>query len=191
MNQQRRILSHNSEPRSSSNERPRSRAIRIQRISKTSVNVDDLDEIPRSSDRGMYAWATWRMYNRIIDHRQKYPITLNEDTTSIDVAQTSPFASPLFNRSSNNGNLLSHEAAYPMPIQHSDYSQEFEVFDFDPWSIPFSNDFAHCACIATPFTFHDDRRALIYPFLQFLDSTTIDEPETLPRPQQLIPFELH
>jgi hypothetical protein len=129
MNQQRRTLSHSREPQSSSNEIPRSRAIRIQRNSKASVNLDDLDEIPRSNDRSMYAWATWRMYNRIVDHRQKYPTTQNEDTSSIDASETSQFASPLFNRSSDNGN---HEAACPMPIHHSDYSQEFEVFDFDP-----------------------------------------------------------
>jgi hypothetical protein len=93
--------------------------------------VDDLDEIPGSGDR-MYDWATWRMYNRIIDHRQKYPVKLDEDTTSIDAAQTSQFASPHWNRSSNNGNLLAYEAAYPLPLQHSEYSQEGEVFEFDP-----------------------------------------------------------
>jgi hypothetical protein len=86
--------------------------------------VDDLEE--------MYDWATWRMYNRIIDHRQKHPTKLNEDTTSIDTAQTSQFASPHWNRSSNHENLLACDVVYPIPIRRSDYSQEGEVFDFDP-----------------------------------------------------------
>ena len=118
------------ESRSPSSERPRSRAISIKRTTNANVNgVDDLEEIHGGSD---YDWATWRMYNRIIDHRQKYPVKLNEDTPSINAAQTSQYSSPHWNRSCGHGNLLACEATYPMPIQHSDYSPEGEVFDFDP-----------------------------------------------------------
>jgi hypothetical protein len=133
MNVQRRTHSQSlgiRESRSPSNERPRSRAIRIKRTNNANVNVDDLEEIHGDGD-GMYDWATWRMYNRIIDHRQKYPVKLNEDT-SINVGQNSQFASPHWNRSSGgHGNdLLACEAT--MPNQHSDYSPEGEVFEFDP-----------------------------------------------------------
>lgn len=133
MDVQRRTHSHSlgiRESRSPTNERPRSRAIRIERNLKDNVNSEDLEEIHRSSGDGMYDWATWQMYNRIIDHRQKYPVTLNEDTTS-EAAQTSQFASALWNLSSDDANLAC-EAAYPLPTQHSDYSQEVEVFEFDP-----------------------------------------------------------
>jgi hypothetical protein len=91
--------------------------------------VDGLEEIRGVSD---YDWATLRMYYRIIDHRQKHPVKLNEDTTSMDAAQNSQFASLHWNRSSDHGNLLACEAAFSVPIQHSDYSQEGEIFDFDP-----------------------------------------------------------
>jgi hypothetical protein len=118
------------ESRYPSNERPRSRAISIKRTTNANVSVDDLEEIRGGSD---YDWATWRMYNRIIDHRQKYPVELNEDTASINAAQTSQYASPHWNRSSpGHGNLLACEATYPMAIQHSGYSPGGEVFDFDP-----------------------------------------------------------
>jgi hypothetical protein len=132
MNVQRRTHSQSigiRESRSPSNERPRSRAISIKRSTNANVNVDDLEDIRGGSD---YDWATWRMYNRIIDHRQKYPIKLNEDTTSVNAAQTSQFASPHWNLSSGHGNLLAYEATYPIPSQHSDYTSEGEVFDFDP-----------------------------------------------------------
>jgi hypothetical protein len=121
------------ESRSPSNERPRSRAILIKRTNNANVNVDDLEEEIHGDSDGMYDWATWRMYNRIIDHRQKYPVKLNEGA-SINAGQTSQFTShsPQWNHSSDHGNLLACEATYPMPIQHSDYSPEGEVFEFDP-----------------------------------------------------------
>ncbi len=115
-----------------SSERPRSRAILIKSTNSANVNVDDLEEEIHGDSDGMYNWATWRMYNRIIDHRQKYPVKLNEDTPSINAAQTSQYSSPHWNRSCGHENLLACEATYPMPIQHSDYSPEGEVFDFDP-----------------------------------------------------------
>jgi hypothetical protein len=117
------------ESRSSSNERRHSRAIRIKRSPEGNVNVDDLKEIRGGSD---YDWATLRMYNRIIDHRQKHPVKLNEDTTSMDATQNSQFASPHWNRSSDHGNIVAYEATFSVPVQHSDYSQEGEVFNFDP-----------------------------------------------------------
>jgi hypothetical protein len=129
MNQQRRIHSHSLDIRESrcpSNEGRNSRAIRIKRSPEANINLDD-------SAEETYNWATRRMYNRIIDHRQKHPAKLNEDTTSVDAAQTSQFASPhSWNRSSDHRNLRACEAAFSVPIQHSDYSQEDEVFDFDP-----------------------------------------------------------
>lgn len=45
--------------------RPRSRAIAIQRNRRTGSNYEDM------GDSTVYEIATWRMYNRIINHRQQ------------------------------------------------------------------------------------------------------------------------
>jgi hypothetical protein len=67
---------------SSTSRRPRSRAIAIKRRSNhpyyygttTLDGTSSTDEFPSSqsehSSERMYDWATWRMYNRIVDHRR-------------------------------------------------------------------------------------------------------------------------
>ena len=71
---------------SSRSSRIRSRSIAIKRP----TSEEQLEEIRQNSLAAEYDWATWRMYNRIIEYRQKHPLPyVNEDNaTSIDV--TSP-----------------------------------------------------------------------------------------------------
>jgi hypothetical protein len=67
--------------------RVRSRAIAIKRPSCN----EQLDEIRQSTLAAEYDWATWRMYNRIIDHRQKYPLNYhpNDSMKSQDHSSSS------------------------------------------------------------------------------------------------------
>jgi hypothetical protein len=117
-----------------SNDRPRSRAIRIKRTSQqaSKSNVDDLDDIPGSSNI-MYDWATWRMYNRIVDHRDKYPIKASQETVpgDVDVEQRAHVASSQWDHSSFNGNLIADEAIYPALFRHSDHLLDEEVFELE------------------------------------------------------------
>jgi hypothetical protein len=94
-----------------------SRAIPIER----KTNVDDLDKTPSGFD-STYDLATWRMYNRIVDHRQKHPVKASQDAFQ----QTSDCATRHGYHSSVN------EAVYPMPVQHSDPSLlEGEIFKLE------------------------------------------------------------
>jgi hypothetical protein len=67
--------------------RVRSRAIAIKRPSTN----EQLDEIRQSTVAAEYDWATWRMYNRIIDHRQRYPLNYhpNDSMSREDQSSTS------------------------------------------------------------------------------------------------------
>lgn len=47
---------------------PRSRSIAIKHSPPASVETD-------TSHDQHYDWATWRLYHRIVDHRQKHPLT--------------------------------------------------------------------------------------------------------------------
>ena len=61
-----------------------SRAIAIQRPDpSTRPSAEDFESQNISSS--LYDWATWRMYNRIVDHRQKHPVrsSLYDDLGSI------------------------------------------------------------------------------------------------------------
>jgi hypothetical protein len=58
--------------------RPRSRAIAITRKIaplKTSESSGSEEDYSVSADDRMYDWATWRLYHRIMEHRQKHPLT--------------------------------------------------------------------------------------------------------------------
>jgi hypothetical protein len=120
------------ELRCNSNPIPRSRAIRIERSSKHDVsnrNVDDdFDEIPGSgSTERMYEWATWRMYNRITDHRQRHPVKISPDDTS---SAGAPHA-PQWSHSYGNTNLPHHETNCRSQEQDQDYFFDGEVFDLE------------------------------------------------------------
>jgi hypothetical protein len=107
--------------------RPRSLAIPIE--SKT--EVDDSEEIPESDS--MYDKATWRMYNRIIYHRQKYPIEASQNTMITRfVQQATDLTNPQWYRVSDSIKLLSDDVVYPTLVQGSDCSVlDGEIFEFE------------------------------------------------------------
>jgi len=114
--------------------RPRSQAIAIKPSS--SRHHDDYDEIHSESslseDQKAYDWATWRMYHRIIEHRQKHPLSVNcchlsdsADSTNSGMAQL-PFGWPTAVE-----NPMSSCQIRPTPLRCSDYLLEGEVFELD------------------------------------------------------------
>jgi hypothetical protein len=113
---------------------PSSQAIQIEQSSKRVSNhedvVNDFSEIPgRSGTEQMYDLATWRMYNRITDHRQRHAAKIDPtDTSSSAGAQHAPRQ---WGHSNGNANLFHHEASYRPQEQDQDYSLDGEVFDFD------------------------------------------------------------
>jgi hypothetical protein len=110
------------------NSRPRSKAIPVE--SKTDMNDSEKIQFPESDD-GMYDQATWRMYNRITYHRQKYPLKASQTTMIprfVHVQQVSDFASPQW----YHVNLLPCDVVYPTPIRCSDRSLlDDEIFEFE------------------------------------------------------------
>lgn len=52
----------------------RSRAIAIKRANSNGRTSDDGEQPVSASAERMYDWATWRMYERITDHRRRHPI---------------------------------------------------------------------------------------------------------------------
>ncbi|GKY99353.1 hypothetical protein MPSEU_000890400 [Mayamaea pseudoterrestris] len=84
----------------SAESKTRSRGIPIQRSPPSHASSEDSSssESPDDACKETYDWATWRMYNRIIDHRAKYPVNASYLYSSSPGASTghSPhFSSPL------------------------------------------------------------------------------------------------
>lgn len=114
--------------------RPSSQSIRIKRSQQTHVwwsdsDDDDFSEMPSGSTERMYDCATWRMYNRIIDHRQRFPVGDLQGAAPGD-------GQPHLN--SNTGshwghyaNLIPSDSDHRSPAQSMDYSLEGGVFDFE------------------------------------------------------------
>jgi len=67
---------------------PRSRAIKISRVRTQSLQ-EILEETRQTEAAAEYDWATWRMYNRIIDHRQKHPIKYQHEEEEEEVESAS------------------------------------------------------------------------------------------------------
>jgi hypothetical protein len=115
----------------STRSRIRSRSIAIKRP----TNDEKLEEIRQNSLAAEYDWATWRMYNRIIDHRQKHPLTYqyDESAESLDASSSSlqkegwdSFSRPI---TSYDGNLTTVSLEGDEVQQ---YNPEYgEVFELD------------------------------------------------------------
>jgi hypothetical protein len=107
--------------------RPRSLAIPIE----DKTDVHDLEEIPESES--MYDKATWRMYNRIAYHRQKYLSEASQNTMIPRIVQQAPdLTNPQWHRASENANLPPHDVVYPTTLlQSSDCSLDGEIFEFE------------------------------------------------------------
>jgi hypothetical protein len=111
--------------------RIRSRSIAIKRPS----NDEKLEEIRQNSLAAEYDWATWRMYNRIIDHRQKHPLPYQHDEsfTSLDASSSSlhkdgwdSFRRPITNCDEN----LTTRSLQAEQVQQY-YPEYGEVFELD------------------------------------------------------------
>jgi hypothetical protein len=108
------------------NQRPRSRAIAIKRNTRpgsTASNEDGLDE-PTCSTEQMYDWATWRMYNRITDHRRRHPIRYFENPVVASAEER------------GQGNELKDAASCgrvgsSRRLQHEEHFFDGEVFDLE------------------------------------------------------------
>jgi hypothetical protein len=128
---QQRLRLHSSTTESStdsSNRRPRSRAIAIKRTRFNSPSGDDSSSSgdndglqDGSFSDSMYDLATWRMFNRIIDHRQKHPV--NVDSTSLSRNE----------KPARDANLSSWDrsSVYDDGPTSIDYALDGEVFDMD------------------------------------------------------------
>jgi hypothetical protein len=113
----------------SETERPRSRSIPIK------IKTAEVDDSDGNKDSNMYPYdlATWRMYNRIVDHRLKYPINFNQNVAPSAISREASDVANLYSRyhSSDNGKLSSCESVDPVPVLDSNYYLEGEVFELE------------------------------------------------------------
>jgi hypothetical protein len=106
--------------------RPRSLAIPIE--GKTDVH--DLEEIPESGSD--YDKATWRMYNRITYHRQKYVSKASQHAMIPRIVeQATDLTNPQWYRVSDNANLPHDVVHPPTLVQSSNCSLDGEIFEFE------------------------------------------------------------
>ena len=91
-----------------------SRPIAIKRTTRDMNAEDEIREMENAANE--YDWATWRLYSRIIDYRQKHSIKYVPAKPA--ESQDSSEAGPL-----KDGNLAS--------TQNQDYSHYGEVFELD------------------------------------------------------------
>jgi hypothetical protein len=105
---------------SSENKRPRSQSIPVK---INTALADDAD----SNNMQQYDLATWRMYNRMVVHRLKYPVDVSQDGAPSVSRQASDIAT-LHSRyhSSHNGKLSSGEM-----VDDSNFYLEGEVFELE------------------------------------------------------------
>ena len=90
--------------------RPRSRAVAIKSHDRCAEDLA-LSQNEESSEK-MYDWATWQMYNRIVDHRRNQRFN-----TALPTANDRPEPS--------------HDERLPSSHLSSDYVYEGEVFELD------------------------------------------------------------
>lgn len=112
-----------------SRSRIRSRSIAIKRPTKE----EQMEEIRQNSLAAEYDWATWRMYNRIIEHRQKHPLPyVDEDNSASSEATSSAFIN-VEGPDSSSFPIVSDDENQSLdeekPQQH--YPEYGEVFDLD------------------------------------------------------------
>ena len=70
----------------------KSHAVAIQRSRDDAQSRQQLlEEMRQKEAAAEYDWATWRMYNRIVDHRQKYPVKYSHEDEEESEEDTRPF----------------------------------------------------------------------------------------------------
>jgi hypothetical protein len=113
----------------SETERPRSRSIPIK------IKTAEADDSDGNRDNNMdsYDLATWRMYNRIVDHRQRYPVNFSQNVAPGEISRQASYVANLYIRyhSSDNVKLASCERVDPVPVPASNYYLEGEVFELE------------------------------------------------------------
>lgn len=72
----------------------RSKSIAIVKKRPESVVMDDNIMQTCSSMERMYDWATWRMYNRITDHRRRFPVRYSYSLTKTSGMRTPSYMDP-------------------------------------------------------------------------------------------------
>lgn len=114
---------------SSRNSRIRSRSIAIKRP----TSEEQLEEIRQNSLAAEYDWATWRMYNRIIEYRQKHPLPYSneENTTSLDATSPALINIDGPDSSSDHTDIDDENQSLQDEKQQQLYPEYGEVFDLD------------------------------------------------------------
>jgi hypothetical protein len=113
-------------PRACSARRHRSRAIAIKRMSRD----EKPQEIRESSAAAEYDWATWRMYNRIIDYRQKFPVNYRHEDASPE-SSLPTLNLRLNDLAANARELRDPSSAGLSTYDLHDYPEYGEIFDLD------------------------------------------------------------
>lgn len=108
--------------------RTRSRAIAIRRKPERSEGSES-----DSSDEHMYDWATWRMYNRIIDHRQRHPVKEKyyRNNESPSCGQTFLLSPEDAAQPTSAHHCLTHPLHNPLPFPDEEGRMDGEVFELD------------------------------------------------------------
>jgi hypothetical protein len=113
-------------PRACSARRHRSRAIAIKRMSRD----EKPQEIRENSAAAEYDWATWRMYNRIIDYRQKFPVNYRHEDASPE-SSLPTLSLRLNDLAANARELRDPSSAGRSTYEIQDYPEYGEIFDLD------------------------------------------------------------
>jgi hypothetical protein len=118
--------------------RPRSAAIAITRDPHTSAAAVVDDDVA-SADR-TYDWATWRMYNRIVDHRLKHPIKHPQAVAATASSPENPEVATIIEDDSRfppvrKGSSMPPPSVYDcrheiVPVPEDD-EMDGEIFDFE------------------------------------------------------------
>jgi hypothetical protein len=108
--------------------RSRTRSIAIKRTPQQARKREEPDDISEGSN--MYDWATWRMYNRIVDHRRKNSVrSYNYYDDSTEASTKTQQSYPHFRAMSTMVNAADYEHSFP--LDQPEYLLEGEVFDLD------------------------------------------------------------
>ena len=121
---------------------PKSQAVAIQRSRDDAQSRQQLlEEMRQKEAAAEYDWATWRMYNRIVDYRQKYPVKysheeeeeMEEDTKTFNTKCVGGFSSGTAGRFTNPKSepRVSFHSIQIEPPTTEPYEDYGEIFQLD------------------------------------------------------------
>lgn len=122
----------------SEQERPRSRSIAIVKRHRSSANASQKDsdtaasynESPSDHGESMYDWATWCLYNRIIDHRRNSIIRSISVESHVSKPSQHQFVLTRENGSTVHSSEL-QESNVVEPASPWDYYRDGEIFELE------------------------------------------------------------